>query len=66
MLNQFWRKIYIDANGNLPSGLRLPVRNQSHTPEATLPVAKPRQHLRFAIEEGDLLLGFWDFYELLT
>ena len=55
--NQFWRKIYIDANGNLPNEMRLPVRNRSHAPGATLPVAIPRD-LWIAAEEGDLLQEF--------
>ena len=56
MFNQFWRKIYIDANGNVPSEMRLPVRNRTRL-EQLLPVAIPRD-LRIAAEEGDLLQEF--------
>ena len=56
MLNQFWRKSYIDAYGNLPNGMRLPVRIRTRL-EQLLAAAMPRD-LRIAIEEGDLLQEF--------
>ena len=56
MLNQFWRKSYIDAYGNLPNGMRLPVRIRTRL-EQLLAAAMPRD-LRIALEEGDLLQEF--------